>query len=109
MDRPARRALPHDRRLALIRDTDRAHLARGRVRLRERLTPDGDRGGEDLLRVVLDVTRRGVVLRDLTVRASADGGRVVEDERGGAGRALVQREEEAHAVVKRRIGSTSAR
>jgi hypothetical protein len=73
---------------------------------------------------MLDVTGRGIVLRDLAVRASADVGLVVEDEGGRAGRALVEREDERQdavrrtvcsdagaidVVLKRRIGSISAR
>src|SRR5512132_2154168 len=96
MDRPARRAVPHDGRLALIRDADRPHVAGAYLRGRERLTRDGDGRGKDLLGVVLHVAGRGIVLRDLAVGHSANARVLPEHERGRAGRALVEREDHAH-------------
>src|SRR5205823_12857620 len=71
VDRPAGRALPHHRRLALIGDADRRDVAAGDARGREGLATDGDRRREDLIGVVLDMTRRRVVLRDLAIGRAA--------------------------------------
>ena len=109
VDRRSRRAFPYHRGLALIGDPDGRDVARGQARGGEGLAPDRDRGTEDLLGVVLDVARRGVGLRDLAVGAAPHACLVVEDDRGGAGRALIERQDRGHgvAVVKRRIGSSS--
>ena len=107
VDRSAGRAFPHDRGLSLVRDADSGDVARADAGRRERLAPDGDSRREDLVRVVLDVARRGITLGDLAVGAAADGSRFVEDERGRAGRSLVEGEDERHFTLKRRMGSTS--
>ena len=104
-------ALPHDRRLTLVGDPDRRDVLRGEARCGDRLAPDGHRRGEDLLGVVLDVAGRGVVLRDLAVRASEHSRLVVEHERRRPRGALIQRKDRRHGllVLKRRMGSISAR
>ena len=81
------------------------------MRRGHRLTRHSYRRREDLLGIVFDVARRWIVLRDLAVAAAAHPGGLVEDERGGSGGALIEREDEAHGsrVLKRRIGSISAR
>ena len=109
VDRATCNALPHDGRLALVGDADRRNVAGIRLRRGKRIARDGDRRGEDLVGVVLDVSRGGVVLGDLAVGTAAHRATLVEDERGRPGRALIQREDVSHAVLKRRIGSISRR
>ena len=81
MDRTARRTLPHDGRLALVRNADRGDLARVEARTREGFAPDRDGRREDLLGIVLDVSRRGIELPYLAVGASPDGAGLVENDR----------------------------
>ena len=107
MDRATGRAFPHDGGLALVGDADGRDVRCADARRRDRLAPDGDRRREDLVGIVLDVSRRRVALRDLAIRAATDRAGRVEDEGGRAGRALVEREDEGHVALKRRMGSTS--
>src|SRR5207248_2371467 len=109
MDRTARRTLPHDGRLALVRNADRGDLARIESRTGQGFAPDRDGRGEDLLGIVLDVGRRGIELSYLAVGASPDGAGLVQDDRARARRPLVERQDRGHSVLKRRIGSTSRR
>ena len=102
-------ALPDDRRLALIRDPDCCELAGFDSGAREGFAADRHRGGEDLHGIVLDVAGGGIELADLTVGASSDLARLVEDDRARTRGPLVERENRAHSVLKRRIGSTSRR
>src|SRR5438094_5574041 len=81
MDRTARRTLPHDSRLALVRNADRGDLARIESRTREGFAPGRDGRREDLLGIVLDVSRRGIELPYLAVGASPDGAGLVEHDR----------------------------
>ena len=107
MDRTARATLPHDGRLALVRDADRGDVGRIESRACEGFAPDRDRRGEDLLGIMLDMGRRGIELSYLAVGASADDARLVENDRARARRPLVERQDGGHSVLKRRIGSTS--
>ena len=109
MDRPTRRALPHDGRLALISDPNGGKLMRGESRTREGFAPDRDGCREDLLGIVFDLSRRRIGLPYLAVRAPTDRARFIEDDGGRAGRPLIEREDRGHSVLKRRIGSTSRR
>src|SRR5579862_323998 len=90
-DRAAGRALPHDRRFALIGDRDRVRP----------FTPPKCFGGRDehrlpdLLRVVLDPARPREVLRQLDVPAAANRQVVVDEEAGRARRPLVDGEDHA--------------
>ena len=109
VDRAARRALPDDGRLALVRDADRGDVARIDAGHRERLTSDRHGRGEDLVRVVLDVSRGGIVLCDLAVGASEGRTCLVEHHRARPGRSLIEREDRSHSMLKRRMGSISRR
>src|SRR2546430_4451051 len=109
IDRTARRTLPHDGRLALVRNADRGDLGRTESRTREGFAPDRDGRRENFLGIVLDVSRRGIELSYLAVGASADGAGLVENDRARARRPLIEREDRGHSVLKRRMGSTSRR
>ena len=86
-DRPSRRALPEQRRLALVRDRDRVDAVEPRL-------PGGVEDAlPDLLRIVLDPAGPREVLRHLGVATPVDTQLVVDDEARGAGRALVDRED----------------
>jgi hypothetical protein len=94
--RLAAAALPQHRGLALVGDADGGDLAGSQLGqgqgLRERV---GDRA-PDLLGVVLDPARPGIVLLELAVAAAAQAQLVVEDEHGGAGGALIDGDDVAH-------------
>src|SRR5262249_20716592 len=101
MDRLAGRALPHDRRLALVRDADRHQVRDRQLRLVERALHDLLDVAPDLLRVVLDPTRPGKDLLVLLLGDRDEPGRAIEYETTGRGGALVDRGHEllAHLVL----------
>src|SRR6185437_15133463 len=83
-------AVPEERRLALVRDRDRAR------RLDERLLRGVEDAPPDLLGVVLDEAGLRKVLRQLRITAAANRELLVDEQAGRAGRALVDREDELH-------------
>ncbi len=107
VDRAARRAFPDHGGLALVRDPDGRDVLRADPSRGERSAPDRDGRREDLVRVVLDMTRCRVALCDLAVGVAADSSGCVEHERGRSGGPLVERQDEGHFTLKRRMGSIS--
>jgi len=103
MDRPAGRGLPDDRRLTLVRDSDRRKLSRTTAARGERLAADLDGRPEDLLRIMLDLARGRIVLGDLAIRARQDPTGLVEHDRRGAGRSLIEGQDRrpGHAAIRR--------
>jgi len=101
MDRPAGGRLPHDRRFALVRDTDRHEIACAQPARGKGRASHIDRRSVDLVRIVLHVAGRGVVLRDLAVRASEDTAGVVEHECRRSGGSLIEGQDRrpGHAVT----------
>src|SRR5215831_8326730 len=65
MYRLAGGAVPQDRRLALVGDAERGDLARLHTRAPARLPQHAERDPPDLLRIVLDPSRPGIVLLEL--------------------------------------------
>ena len=92
MDGPAGRALPEQRRLALVRDPDRREVARRESRVRERGVSGALDRRPDLLGVVLDPPRPREMLRQLGVAATPHLELRVDHEAGRPGGALVDRE-----------------
>ncbi len=87
-------ALPDTHRLALVGDPE---CGRDDLRLLQRLARGFERLPEDLLGIVLDLARLGEVLGDLAVAAAENPAVRGDDERGRAGRALVDGEDGGHA------------
>ena len=92
------RAFPEERRLALVRDPDRAQLRRADAGVRDRGLRGADDAGPDLLRVVLDPARAREVLGELAIAAAANAQLVVDDEARRARRSLVDREDHVRGV-----------
>ena len=92
-DRLAAPPVPHERRLALVRDPDRVELIGPHARVGECRRRGRDHRLPDLVGVVLDEPGRREVLAKLLVAAAERPQRLVDDEAGGAGRALIDREE----------------
>jgi len=86
-------AVPQHRGLALVRDADGPQCPGRDSGGGDRLRRDPPCLLPDLLRIVLDPSGRGVVLRDLGVGAAEDLSLGAEDEGGGAGGALVEGED----------------
>ena len=111
-NRMAGRALPEQRRLALVRDPDRFQVGRADARGCERRFGSPLDAEPDLLGVVLDPPRPGKGLGQLAVAAPEHLQLVVDDEAGGAGRALVDREdqpcESTNASVRRHASSDAS-
>src|SRR5262245_21643515 len=91
-ERPRARALPYHARLALIGDADGGDT-RG-IDAAERCAAHLQNGPPDLLGVVLDLARRRVDLRKRGLRARAYAPFLVEQDRAGARRPLVDGEDE---------------
>ncbi len=90
VDRRAGRAVPHDGRLALVRDPDRGDLGPGYAGLRERRPGRPLDGRPDLLRIVLDPAGLRIVLRELGVAPREHAAVEIDDERGRSGGALIE-------------------
>ena len=89
--RPPCCPLPHDRRLALVREADRRQLLGPDPGLGERRGRSLEDALPELERVVLDPPRPGILLRDLAVAAPDGRQALVDDEAGRPRRALVDR------------------
>src|SRR5690606_8282264 len=99
VDRLAAAAIPHDRRLALVRDADRGHVGGGRARLGQRLARRAQLAVPDLRGIVLDPAGLREVLRELVLRDRGDPAVALEEQRARGGRALVEGEQvAAHAA-----------
>jgi hypothetical protein len=95
----ARGRVPDADRLALVGDPDRGQIPGTHPGILQRIA--GERLGDrpDLARVVLDPAGLGEVLGELAVGAADRLGSLVEHEAGGAGRALVDREDHLGASL----------
>ena len=91
VDRPSRRPVPDDRRLALVCDADGGDVTRDESRLLESFSHDFVHGAPDLFRVVLDPAGLREVLRELLLRDADDLGIHIEDDGAVARRAGVKR------------------
>ena len=86
-------ALPHQRRLPLVRDPDSRDLAGGDAGACERLSRRLDLGLPDLLRVLLHPPRPRIRDRQRARRDRADAAVGIDQARARAGRALVEGED----------------
>src|SRR5690606_7710841 len=89
VDRLAGRAIPYDRRLALVGDADRRDVVAGDAGVGEGDPDDGAGVAPDLVRVVLDPAGLREVLAVLPLAGADDAAAVVEDDRAGARGSLV--------------------
>src|SRR5437868_4615618 len=115
IDWRACRTVPDNCRLALIGDTDANYLLAAGACPRQHLSTNGYSCREDLVWIVLDPSWPRVTLSNFPIHGGHQLAISVEQQRGRAGRALVERQDVRHAVagapacVKRRIGSISRR
>ena len=86
--------IPHDRGLALVGDTHGGQVVAVDLRLLQGLRDDGTSGVPDLDGVVLDPARVREDLREFLLADRNDFTSVVEDDRAGRSRALVNGENE---------------
>ena len=91
--RPARLALPGADGLALVRDPDGVGC---HARLLDGLPRGLERDAQDLLGVVLDFAGRREMLGELAIPTAQHAALVAQDERRGAGGALIQGEDCGH-------------
>src|SRR5204862_6359299 len=102
VQRPARRPVPHHRRLALVGDAYRGDLLAARARAPQRPAHHILRPLPDLLRVVLDPAGLGPVLCVFLLRHAGDGSFVVEQDAAGAGGSLIDRRDKSlHPRIER--------
>ena len=99
------RAVPDDRRLALVRDPDRRDPRHPAGRGLDRGPRDGDLALPDVLRVVGHVTRGRERLQELLLSARDDRSGAVDDERARRRRALVEREDQVLCRHRAATGS----
>src|SRR3989442_1707893 len=93
LDRSTGHAIPHDGRLALVRDADGGELGPGNPRLGQRRAGGALNGGPDFLGVVLDPARLREILRPPRVSAREHAAVGVDDQGGRPGRALIEGED----------------
>jgi hypothetical protein len=98
VQRPARLAVPGDRRLALVGDADAGEVLPAHTGVGERGVRDATRDVPDLLSVVLDSAGAREVLPELGVRAPARASLGIEHEARRAGRALVDPDDHGRAA-----------
>src|SRR4051812_3598859 len=98
MDRLAARAVPHHRRLALVRDADRGDVFRREPRASQRLGGDRELGSPYVRRIVLDPSGLRKQLLAFFLCDRHDAAAAIENDRARARRALVERENERHAA-----------
>ncbi len=98
----ARGALPHDHRLALIRDADRVGRHAG---LGDRIARRLERAIENVHRVVLDPAGTRIVLRDLAIPAPADASVGGQHEAGAPGGALIDGQDVLHRLTRSALGT----
>ena len=91
--------VPGDDGLALVGDPDRVEVGALDPGVGDRLRGDPPRHLPDLGRVVLDPAGAREVLLELAVGAAGDPALAVEDEAGGAGRPLVDREDHGREAM----------
>ncbi len=104
-------AVPEDRRLSLVRDADGHDVVGRRACTGQHLCDGCSLCCPDLLCVVLDPAGAREVLRELALCGRDDDAVVVEQDRSGTGRALVQGEHEStHAAdLQRSCKPTTSR
>ena len=98
-DWPARGPLPHQRRFALIGNTDGGDIARRDTGHLDRGTRDFDLGFPDLFGIVLDPAGAWENLLELPLHDTEDGGIFGEYDGARAGRSLIERNEVRHTLI----------
>ena len=97
VNRPAARAIPDDRRFALVGDADRGNVLRGKPGALQRLASGRDGVAPDVFRVVLHPAVGRVVLRQFVPGKRDAAALLIEDDAARRGRALVDGEDVAGA------------
>ena len=92
VDRPARRTIPHEHRLALVRDAEGGDRIRAASRPIQHRADRRDHRRPQLLRIVLHLAGAGEVLGERLLGGGHYPRRLVEEQRAGGRRALVDGE-----------------
>jgi hypothetical protein len=100
-DRRAGRAVPDERRLALIGNADRRHVGGAQPRARQRFGRDGELRRPDVGGIVLDPARPRKDLSEFLLRDRAHTAAAIEHDRARARRALVEGEDAGQTVSVR--------
>ena len=96
MDRLARGAVPHDHRLALVRDAERSDVRRFQLGQLQGLHRHRELRRPDFVGVVLDPTGRGKKLLEFPLSQRNDFAVRVEDNRAGRSRSLIEGQNIGH-------------
>jgi hypothetical protein len=102
VNRTSRRAIPKQRRFALVRDPERSDFACGDVRIAQRSARGSELRTPDIARIVLDPAGRGKLLRKLGLIQTTDLAIAIEHDRARTRRSGVECEDiagRAHAVA----------
>ncbi len=102
MDRFTGATIPDRGRLPLISDADGGYVAGAQTGAGERAAGDLELAGPNLARIMLDPSRLGKDLLEFLLGNRAHRARMVENDCAGAGRPLIQGQDEGHA---RRVSS----
>jgi hypothetical protein len=92
----SRRPLPNDDRLALIRDTDRRNIGFTELGFGKRLARHIALAEPDLLRIMLNPPRLGIMLPKLALSDRYNFARSIENDGSRGSRALIEGEEMGH-------------
>ena len=93
MNRTPGRAVPQQRRLALIGDADGDNVARGGARLPQRVAASSDGRLPQILRIVLDLAVGGEMLREFALRNGGNRRIGAKQHRPRRCRALIDRQD----------------
>jgi hypothetical protein len=96
MDRPARGALPDHRRFPLVGDADGGDVGGAQARILQGQGRNTGLGFPYLAGIVLHPAGPGIVLAELLLRRGNNQARVIEDNRPGTGRTLIEGYEKGH-------------
>src|SRR5262249_24835072 len=100
VDRLAGFTVPENRGFSLIGDSNRRDVRRKHLRSPQRLDLHAQLRGPDLMRIVLHPTRAREELSELLLRDGKERAARIEHDGTRAGRALVEREDAAHAAIE---------
>ncbi len=104
VDRPAGRALPDDRGLALVGDADGGHILGREPGLGHGVAHRRDDARPDLLRIVLDPAGLRIDLPQLLLGARDRRERAIEHDGARRGRALIDGDDVGHGAMLARFG-----
>jgi hypothetical protein len=108
VDRLASLSIPHERSLALVRDSDRRNIGRPGSHSGQRLEGNSDLRKRDLLGIVLNPSRLRKDLLELLLRHRPHRSVLIEQKRPRTRRPLIQRQNVFHNSSKRFTSATAS-